>query len=307
MRRWKKCSTRMLLQVDETELDDEVAAGPSASSSRGTPVVLTPGRPDPDGPSPAKLMPARPKLKPKASAELVVGRAENAEETKDVKEEIEETSTTTKMTSEVKQVPKKPEAKARPQDTPPATADQPTSKPASETTATYVAPASEASSSIPIGQSENASDNLWAHDRGSGRDVRDPQHDPQYVEVAGSVVRIPTPPQPSRREGEGTINQEEDTAPGKGKGHGQSKGKWKPVLNPQGVPEGPGRSGNRSRFLNPPAEQSTTYSKGKEKGSSKGKGKKGKGGKNRQVWTYTEEYIPTNLWGNAEHVRRVLQ
>ena len=117
--------------------------------------------------------------------------------------------------------------------TPPTEADQPTSKPRSEAAATYVAPTADAPPIIPIGQSDNVSDNPWAYYQGSGRDVRDPQNDPQYVEVAGSVVRVPTPPQPSRREGESTADQEENSAPGKGKGHGQSKGKWRPVLNPQ--------------------------------------------------------------------------
>ena len=226
---------------------------------------------------------------------------------KDVKEESKDFSTTPKMTSEVKQVPKKPEAKAMPHSTPPTEIDQPTSKPRSEAATTYVAPTDEASPTVPIGQSDNVSDNLWAYYQGSGRDVRDPQNDPQYVEVAGSAVRVPTPPQPSRREGESTAGQEESPAPGKGKGHGQPKGKWRPILNPHGTYEDPGRSENRSRFQMQPSEPSSTYGKGKEKGSSKGKGKRSKGGKNKQVWTYTEEYIPTGLWGSAENVRRDLQ
>ena len=244
-------------------------------------------------------MAARPKPKPKTAVGERTENADRAVELRDVKEENKNQEATTKMTSEVKQVPKKPESKAMPHHTPPAEVDQPTPKPREETATTYAMPAGETPPVGPIGQSEHASDNLWAYYQGTGRDVRDPQGDPQYVEVAGTVVRIPTPPQPSRREGEDVAGHEEVPNPGKVKGHGQSKGKWRPILNPQGTYEDQGRGGNRSRCQMQPSEPSSSYGKGKEKGSSKGKGKKGKGGKNKQVWTYTEEYVPTDLWGKC--------
>ena len=54
---------RVVERIDESEQDDDVAAGPS-SSSKGIPVVLKPARPQQEQQGPAKLMTARPKPKP---------------------------------------------------------------------------------------------------------------------------------------------------------------------------------------------------------------------------------------------------
>ena len=207
------------------------------------------------------------------------------------------------MTTEVRKVPKRPETVSRP----PQEKGTPSSNvsgaaPAADTTTTYASSPVGPAANIPIGPADNTSGDLWADYRGTGRDVRDDQNDPQYVETAKGVRRVPTPPRPSR-EGEEDIPQDATANTGKGHGTGAAKGKWRPVLDPQNDPQRPDKGASRSRFLNQPSGSDTHQSKGKEKSQSKGKGKKGKGGKNRQVWTYTEEYIPTNIWGDIGRVR----
>ena len=293
--------------TEEEKEDKEPSTGYAGTSARGPPVVLTPARPEPDQSSQRKFVPPRPKSMPKASAETPNVQAEKTEQPVEVKKEPEETSSTTKMTSEVKQVPKRPEAKSRPpQGKEPSSSNIPNPSPAAETTTTYASSSVGPAANIPIGQTDDTSGDLWADYRGTGRDVRDEPNDPQYVETAKGVLRVPTPPRPSR-EGEEGVPQDAAANIGKGKGTGTTKGKWRPVLDPQNDPQRPDKGASRSRFLNQPSGSDTSQGKGKEKGPSKGKGKKGKGGKNKQVWTYTEEYIPTNLWGDIGRVREDLR
>ncbi len=210
---------------------------------------------------------------PKAPAETTTDQAERAEHSAGVKKEPEETGSATKMTTEVRQVPKRPEAKSRPpQGTESAPSGVTNPNPTTDTTMT------------------------------TGQDVRDTPSDPQYVETSKGVLRVPTPPRPSREEGE-VATPDAVADPGKGKGHGQPKGKWRPVLEPQNDPQRPEKGASRSRFQNIPSGSDATQGKGKEKGTSKGKGKRGKGGKGKPVWSYTEEYHPTGIWGDIGRVR----
>ena len=154
----------------------------------------------------------------------------------------------------------------------------------------------------PIDRTDVTGGDLWAHYRGTGQDVRDNPNDPQYVETSKGVIRVPTPPRPSREEGE-VATPDAVPDPGKGKGHGQPKGKWRPVLEPQNDPQRPEKGASRSQFQNIPSGSDATQGKGKEKGTAKGKGKRGKGGKGKPVWSYTEEYHPTGIWGDIGRVR----
>ena len=185
--------------------------------------------------------------------ETTDAQAAKTEQPVEVKKEPEETSSATKMTSEVKQVPKRPEAKSRPtQGTESSSSSIPNPNPTAETTTTYASPSVGTATNIPIGQTDTTGGDLWAHYRGSGRDVRDEPSDPQYVETSKGVLRVPTPPRPAREGEEGTA-QDAVANTGKGKGHGQTKGKWRPVLDPQNDPQRPEKGASRSRFLNQPS------------------------------------------------------
>ena len=253
----EKPSERTIEIVPEVKEEDEPSTGYAGTSAKGPPVVLTPARPDPNQPEPHKFMPTRPKAMPKASAdpkamprntaEPTPEKSKEPETNKDVKKEVESTTATTRMTSEVKQIPK---AKARPQEASSASSSKPEPASTTGTSAPYTATATEANASVPINQNESAGGDLWASYRGTGRDVRDAPDDPQYVESAGGVRRIPTPPRLSREGGETSTARDENTNVEGGGGRGQPKGRWRPVLDPQNDPQSSGKGGSRSRFLN---------------------------------------------------------
>ena len=281
--------------VVEDEKKEEIeSTGYAGGSARGPPVVLTPARPEHDQPSQDTFVPPRPKAMPKASTEKT---------TDQINKETEEASRATKMTTEVKQVPKRPEAKSRPpQGTESAPSDVTSLNPTTDATMTYAPPSVGTEANAPIDRTDVAGGDLWAHYRGTGQDVRDSPNDPQYVETSKGVIRVPTPPRPSREEGE-VATPDAVPDPGKGKGHGQPKGKWRPVLEPQNDPQRSEKGASRSRFQNIPSGSDAAQGKGKEKGTTKGKGKRGRGGKGKAVWSYTEEYHPTGIWGHIGRVR----
>ena len=144
---------KLVEEIMEDEQAEDLAAGQSDVPKR-TPVILKPALPEEPHPDPPKLMTARPKPMPKSSAGIKVEGTKATERPTKVKEEntgsssskteqkdgqTSSPSTVPKMTTEVKQVPKRPEAKSRPSESPQAHPEQPVSSANKETAATYVA------------------------------------------------------------------------------------------------------------------------------------------------------------------------
>ncbi len=211
-----------------------------------------------------------------------------------------------RMTSEVRQVPKRLEPKARP--------EQPNPSAPSEATSTYASSTVELTPIVRDMPNVEQGDALWnRYTPGAG------STDPQYVEVGENTHRTPPPPPRPRREGTGASASEvvdverEDHRPQKGRGRGKST--WQPVRDPHSGAEMLEGGGRRARFANNQDDPEPTQAKGRGKGyhqgkgHQQGKGKHGKGKRSYRTWgTYDialdyEGYVTTGLWGEASQLR----